>query len=218
MIFKRTAAALAALVVGAAFPVAAQVVPAAQAGGLPLVAGGGGSRFNMDCGPFVLGSTCYMNGITLWVDWNLTGLPGPRLLRGLSVEAEGRDLNFGRPALLSNAAVGDSGSNLREDTALGGVVYHWRRYRVVRPYGKALAGLGSLDFPPLPASPAWYRHDNRTITAFGAGADVHAWRAVWIRADWEYQFWPNLFGSPHALTPTGITLGALYDFHGLSRH
>jgi len=217
MIFRRTAVALAALLVGAAFPVVAQVVPSAESGGLPLVAGGGASRFNMDCGPFIYGATCYMNGITLWVDWNLQRLPGRGLLRGLGVELEGRDINFGLPASLANNAVGDSGSNLRQDTGLGGVIYHWRRYRVVRPYGKVLAGLGSIDFPPLPASPAWYRHDNRTITALGAGADVHAWRTVWIRADWEYQFWPDLFGNPHSLTPTGITLGAVCDFKGLYR-
>jgi hypothetical protein len=151
------------------------------------------------------------------VDWNLQRLRGPGVLRGLGVELEGRDINFALPAVLSNSAVGDSGTNLRQDTALGGVIYHWRRYRRVRPYGKVLAGLGSIDFPPLPASPAWYRHDDRTIVALGAGADLHVWRAVWIRADWEYQFWPNLFGDPHSLTPSGVTLGAVYDFKGLYR-
>ena len=214
MIFRRTAVALAALVVGSASPVVAQVVPSAQAGGLPLVAGGGASRFNVDCGPFIYGATCYMNGITLWVDWNLERLPGPRILRGLGVELEGRDINFGLSSSLSDSVLGDSGANLRQDTALGGLIYHWRRYRVVRPYGKVLAGLGSIDFPPLPASPPWYRHDDRTITALGAGADFHVWRAVWVRADWEYQFWPNLFGNPHPLSPTGVTLGAVYDFKG----
>lgn len=214
MIFWRTVVALAALQVGAAFPVLAQVVPAAEVGGLPLVVGGGASRFNMDCGPFIYGATCYMNGITVWVDWNLQRLPGPVLLHGLGIEVEGRDIDFGLTSALSNSAVGDSGSNLRQDTGLAGVIYHWRRYRGVRPYGKALAGLGSIDFPPLRASPAGYRHDDRTITAFGAGADLHAWRTIWIRADWEYQFWPNLFGNPHSLTPTGITLGAVYDFNG----
>jgi hypothetical protein len=75
--------------------------------------------------------------------------------------------------------------------------------------------LGSIDFPPLPASPPTYRHDNRTITAFGAGADIHAWRELWMRADWEYQLWPGLFGSSNDLTPTGITIGAVWDFRGI---
>jgi opacity protein-like surface antigen len=217
MIFKRTAVALAALLALAACSAVAQVVPSAEAGGLPLVAGGGASRFNMDCGPYTGGSTCYMNGITIWVDWNLTRLPGPVLLRGLGVEIEGRDLNFALPVFLSNTYFGDAGTNLRQDTGLGGLIYHYRRFHRVRPYGKVLAGLGSLDFPPLPASPATYRHDDRTITAFGGGADIHAWRSIWVRADYEYQLWPDLFGLPNSLTPNGVTVGAVYDFKDLHR-
>ena len=217
MIFRRTAATLARLLILAAIPGLGQVVPSAEQGGLPLVAGVGVSGFNMDWGHDAFGRTRYMEGVTLWIDWNLTKLPGPSILRGLGVEVEGRDIHFGLPASLSNAELHDTGTNMRQDTGLGGVIYHWRHYARVRPYGKALAGLGSLDFPPLPASPPTYRHDNRTITAFGAGADVHAWRSVWVRADWEYQFWPGLFGSPHDLTPTGITVGAVYDFNGIRR-
>jgi hypothetical protein len=158
----------------------------------------------------------YMEGVTLWIDW-IPRLPGPSFLRGIGVEVEGRDINYGLPASLSDAELHDTGTNMRQDTGLGGVIYTVRRYSRVHPYGKAMAGLGSIDFPPLPASPAWYRHDDRTITAFGAGADIRAWRSLWVRADWEYQFWPGLFGSSHALTPTGITIGAVYDFRGVHR-
>lgn len=217
MTLKRTAAAMAAVFLAAALPALAQVVPSAEAGGLPLVVGAGASRFNTDCGPYVNGATCYVNGVTVWVDWNLVRLPGPSFLHGLGIELEGRDLDFGVPAFLSNTYLGDSGSNMREDTGLAGVIYTWRHYRKVHPYGKVLAGLGSIDFPPLPGSPAWYRHDNRTIAAFGGGVDLHAWRSVWVRADYEYQIWPNLFGLPHALTPNGATIGAVYDFRGLHR-
>jgi hypothetical protein len=223
MNFRRTAAALAVLFATAAISAAtltasAQVVPSAEAGGLPLVAGAGASLFNMDWGHDQFGQPRYMEGVTGWVDWNLTRLPGPALLRGLSVEIELRDISFGVPNSLSNANVGDTGTNLRQDTGLGGVTYTWRHYRRVHPYGKALAGLGSIDFPPLPASPPTYRHDDRTITAFGGGADLGVGHNIWVRADWEYQFWPDLFGSPHALTPTGITIGAVYDFKGMHRN
>ncbi|HEY1901588.1 MAG TPA: outer membrane beta-barrel protein [Terracidiphilus sp.] len=217
MIFRRTAAAVAALLVAAAIPALAQVAPSAEAGGLPIVAGAGVSRFNLDWGHDPFGRVRYMEGVTVWFDWNLTHLPGPSLLRGLGVELEGRDIDFGLPASLSNAELYDTGTNMRQDTGLGGAIYTWRHFARVRPYGKALAGLGSIDFPPLPASPPTYRHDNRTITAYGAGADIRAWRSVWVRADWEYQFWPGLFGSPHSLTPNGITVGAVYDFNGLRR-
>jgi hypothetical protein len=211
MIFRRTAVTLAAILLFA-IPVLGQAVPAAEAGGLPLVAGAGVSGFNIDWGQDAFGRTRYMEGVTVWVDWHLTRLPGPSALRGLGVEVEGRDIDFGLPASLSNAELHDAGTNMRQDTGLGGVTYTVRRFRSVRPYGKFLAGLGSIDFPPLPASPPSYRHDNRTIAAFGGGADFHACRHVWIRADWEYQFWRGLFGSPHALTPTGVTIGAVYDF------
>jgi hypothetical protein len=214
MNFRRTTLVLAALLVAGAFPVAAQVAPSAVSGGWPIVAGVGVSGFNMDWGHDRFGRPRYMEGITGWFDWNLTRLPGPGFLRGLGVEIEGRDIDFGLPASLSDARVGDTGTNLRHDTGLGGVIYTWRRYRKVHPYGKAMAGLGSIDFPPLPASPPTYRHDSRSITAFGGGADIRAGRNVWLRADWEYQFWPGLFGSPHPLTPTGITIGAVYDFKG----
>jgi hypothetical protein len=217
MLFRRTAAALTVLLLAAACPVFAQVVPSAQAGGLPIEAGAGVSAFNMDWGHDQFGRTRYMEGITVWLDWDLIRLPGPSFLNGLGVELEGRDINFGLPASLSNATVGDTGTNMRHDTGLGGVIYKWRRYRKVHPYGKALAGIGSIDFPPLPNSPPWYRHDDRTISAFGGGADIQLWRTLSLRADWEYQFWPDLFGSPHPLTPTGITIGAVYDFRSVRR-
>jgi hypothetical protein len=214
MICKRTTIALAALIVVLASSLAAQVAPSAESGGWPIVAGVGVSGFNMDWGHDQFGRTRYMEGITGWLDWNLTRLPGPSVFKGLGVELEGRDINFGLPASLSNARVGDMGTNLRHDTGLGGVIYTWRGYRKIHPYAKALAGVGSIDFPPLSASPAWYRHDTRTITAFGGGTDFRAWRHVWVRADFEYQLWPDLFGSPNALTPFGVTIGAVYDFKG----
>ncbi len=215
MIFRRTALALAALLAAAALPAFAQVVPSAEAGGLPLVAGAGVSGFNIDWGHDAFGVTRYMEGATLWIDWNLTRLPGPGFMRGLGIELEGRDIDYGLPASLSNAELHDTGTNMRQDTGLGGAIYTVRRFRKVRPYGKALVGLGSIDFPPLAASPPTYRHDDRTITAFGAGADIHAWRGLWMRADWEYQFWSGLFGRNHDLTPTGITIGAVWDFRGI---
>jgi opacity protein-like surface antigen len=217
MMSRQTTAALAAIFFVATLPAIAQVVPSATRGGWPIVAGGGYSGFNIDWGQDAFGQVRYMEGVTFWVDWNLTHLPGPDLLKGLGVEVEGRDINLGLPASLSDAELHDTGINMRQITGLGGVIYTVRRFHRVHPYGKALAGLGHINFPPLPASPPSYREDSRTITAFGAGADVHAWHNIWLRADWEYQFWPQLFGSPHDLTPTGITIGAVYDFKGAHR-
>ena len=145
MNFRRTAAALAIVFATAGISAVCQVAPSAEAGGLPLMAGAGASLFNMDWGHDQFGQPRYMEGVTGWVDWNLTRLPGPALLRGLSVEIELRDISFGVPNSLSNANVGDTGTNLRQDTGLGGVTYTWRRYRRVHPYGKALARIVCTD-------------------------------------------------------------------------
>jgi hypothetical protein len=137
-----------------------------------------------------------MEGISAWADWFPNRLPAA--LNGLGIEAEGRDTDFGRPAILPK---------LRQETITGGGIYTWNRYRNFRPYAKFLAGIGSLDFPPL----GTYSHDTFLVFVPGGGVEYHAWRHIWIRGDYECQFWQHVFG-PHDLTPTGFTIGASYDF------
>jgi hypothetical protein len=97
---------------------------------------------------------------------------------------------------------------MRQDTFAGGVVYNWPRYRVVQPYFQYLLGMGSIDFPSrIPH----YTHDTRAIQAPGGGLEVIAFRNVKVRASYEYQFWPHLFG-PHTLNPNGFSFGTEYDF------
>lgn len=176
----------------AAWPADAQVAASATRGGIPVVAGAGFSNFALpDWGPGVR-----MDGISAWLDFYPRSLP--RKLQGLGIEAEGRDLNFGRPANLPR---------LRNDTGLGGAIYAWNHYAKFRPYAKFLAGLGSVDFPPQ----GFYSHDTFTVTAPGGGVEYRIWGSVWVRGDYEYQFWHNAFG-PNSLTPNGITIGASYDF------
>lgn len=183
----------------AAIPAFAQVRPAATNGGMPLVVGAGFSSYNVD-----FGSGYRKDGGTLWADWTIRQMP--RILQGLGVEMVARDISFGGPAGLST---------LRYDTAGGGAIYHYLRPRNVRPYAKVLEAFGSIDFPPAPGST--YAHDTRNFLAIGGGADFHAWRQVWVRADYEYQMWRQLFGSPHALTPNGFTFGPEFDFGGRGR-
>ena len=97
---------------------------------------------------------------------------------------------------------------MRYDTAGGGIIYHYLRPHNVRPYAKFLEQYGSIDFPPYPG----YAHDTRSLMSFGGGADIHAWRNLWVRADYEYQIWQHLFGHTTALTPNGFTFGPEYDF------
>jgi len=190
----------------ATLPLSSQVVPGARQGGVPIVLGAGFSSFNMDWGHGADGNLRYMDGITAWADWNFYNAPG--LLRGLGVEVEGRDIDWAHPSGLPQ---------LRHDTFLGGPIYTWRHYRKLYLYGKGFAGIGSIDFQPLPDAPPTYTHDTRTVWALGGGGEYRAVGNFWLRADYEYQWWPQLFG-PNALTPNGITLGMVYDFHRFGEH
>ncbi len=181
----------AAMFVAAVFPTYCQVAPTARQGSVPIVVGAAFSDFRLDWGP---GSKT--EGISAWVDWYPNRMPG--VLNGLGIEAEGHDINYGRPAGITK---------MRQDTGEGGAIYAWNRFRNFRPYAKYLVGIGSIDFPPV----GTYSHDTFTVFSPGGGVEYRAWRHIWIRGDYEYQFWHHTFG-PHDLNPNGFTIGASYDF------
>jgi opacity protein-like surface antigen len=187
---------LAILVISTVFPALSQVVPSAREGGLPLSVGVGISDFDLDWTTNHIEGR-RMEGATVWADWSF--YHAPSLLRGIGVEAEVRDINFGRPSSLTR---------MRQITGQGGVIYTFRRYSNVHPYAKYLMGLGSIDF--LSTHPS-YKHDTRTIHSPGAGLEYRVYRNIWVRGDWEYQYWPSLFRY-HTLNPNGFTIGASYDF------
>jgi opacity protein-like surface antigen len=187
---------VASLLLAAAFPVSAQVVPTAEQHGLPLVVGVGFSDFYTDWDGRI-------DGVTVWADWNF--YRAPSLLRGLGIEAEFRDLNYARTGTVPE---------LRQDTAAIGAIYTWRHYRRVHPYAKYLVGVGSIDFGHM--SPT-YSHDSRTIYTPGGGIEYRAWRNVWVRGDYEYQYWTNFFRH-HTMNPNGFTVGVSYDFRHPHTH
>lgn len=178
--------------IGSALTARAQVTYSAEEGKLPLTVGAGVSDFSDDWGV----KNPRQAGITMWVDWRLPHMP-PRL-DGLGVEFEGRDLNFATPSYLPGH---------RMDTALGGPIYQFRRKGRIRPFGKYLLGMGSIDFPS-PGST--YNHDTRVVFEPGGGADVRFWDRFSVRAEYDYQFWHAIFG-PHDLNPNGFTVGVVYD-------
>jgi len=92
-------------------------------------------------------------------------------------------------------------------------MYEWHHYRNFRPYVKGLMGFGSIYFGECLAlcSTTPYTHDTRTVYAPGGGVEYRAFRSIWVRGDWEYQFWPQLTGNTY-LNPQGFTIGAVYDF------
>jgi len=182
---------LSLLVVSAAAPLRAQVTHAATEGKLPLTVGTGWSNYSVDWGP-----SSRMDGITVWADWRLRGMPG--FLKGLSISAEGQCICWNVP---------DIGKHKLE-AGLGGPSYRYERWERVRPYVKYLIGFGGMTFT-ITSMPS-YTHDTRVIYAPGGGADIRVWNKLAVRGDYEYQFWPNLF--PNTSNPNGFTIGAVWDF------
>jgi opacity protein-like surface antigen len=193
---------LAALFLCAASPVLSQAVPAATQGNIPLSVGGGISAYNPDI------YQGHMLGGTLWIDYTLRHMP--HTLQGLGIEAEARDLNYFRS--------GDIPSGVREDVALGGVIYSWPRYRDFRPYGKFLMGYGNADEETINYIPVTHWTDSRTVTSMGGGMDYRVLEHLWVRVDYEYESWPDFFKHPNnippaqRLKPQGFTVGAMYHF------
>jgi Outer membrane protein beta-barrel domain len=189
--------ALFALMFTVAAPAFSQVAAAARQGGIPISVGGGFNYWDMDWG------TTRMEGGTVWVDYYPTVLPA--FLQGLGAEIEARDVSL-------NPGFGEK--NMRQVTVGGGPIYSWRHFHNIHPYGKFDMAFGGMNFtiPQLPL----YRHDTRTVYGPGGGVEYRIYHHIWARVDYEYQFWPELFG-PHSLNPRGFTFGAMYDFRYRSR-
>ena len=177
-------------------PALSQTVPHAYQGQLPFTIGGGASNFNVDW------NKSRMYGITAWVQWR----PGmlPRLMNGLGIDIEGRDINYGRHSTVP--------SNFRQDTITSGPIYTWHHFRNFQPYGKFLAGIGSIDFR---LNYPYYTHDTFTVYAPGGGIQYRLLPHLWVRADYEYQKWPGFLQK--TIDPQGFTLGASYDFRSFRR-
>lgn len=180
----------AGILLTAALPAISQVAPSATQGGLPLIVGGGFSRFYTDWAG-------NLSGPTIWIDWNLTQF---HHLNGLGVEIEGRDLNYIRYS---------DDPKLRQDVGGGGPIYRWHHFSRFDPYGRLFFGLGSIDFSN-PYTPT-YTHDTRFVLAPAGGGEYRLWGGIGIRADYEYQVWHD-FKNHHALNPQGGTIGMTYDF------
>lgn len=192
------------LAVCAACSASAQIAPAAtgQKSFSPLAVGAGFSAYNSDFGD---GSRGHLLGGTLWIEYFPNQLPA--VLRGLGVEMEARDLSFGRSATLS--------PTVREDVATGGLIYSYPLLKNLRPYAKILVGFGNTDEQTMLSPVKW--HDSRTIVAGGGGVDYRTFKNLWLRADYEYQSWPDFFKHSHGipagrLNPQGFTVGAVYHF------
>ncbi|MGA3011835.1 MAG: porin family protein [Terracidiphilus sp.] len=194
---------LAAFFVCATYSAFAQTVPTATEGNSPWAIGAGISGYNTDY------ESGRLFGGTLWIDYRLTKVPS--LLQGLAIEGEARDLNYLRSATEE--------SNLRQDTAGGGLIYSWRHFAKLRPYAKAFAGYGNTDEG---WKDGWRNHDSRNFLAVGGGVEYRIMRHIWARADYEYQSWPDMFFNGNLpsgrMNPQGVTVGAMYHFSRPRHH
>lgn len=191
---------VAAFFVCATYSALAQAVPAATEGKSPWAIGAGISGYDPDYPDYGAG---HILGGTLWIDYTLNSVPS--LLQGLAIEAEARNLNYDRSAM--------EPSNLRQDTAGGGVLYSWRHFAKFRPYAKLLEEYGNND---KRSENGLRSHDSRNFLAGGGGVEYRLMRRLWVRADYEYQSWPDMFFNHSVPTgrmnPQGFTVGAIYHF------
>lgn len=179
----------------ASLTAAGQSAPSAVKGGWPLAAGGGISVMNPDFGHgAMVGITAYGDYVPQWV---------PKWLYGIGLDAEARDLSFHRSA---------SQANLRQDTIGGGAIYFWMHYQNFHPFIKALGEFGNFEFEPFPGD---RNHNSRTLGVLGGGAEYHVQGNIWVRGDYEYQYWPSMFyfsNPPNSAQPQGFTVGVQYHF------
>jgi opacity protein-like surface antigen len=182
------------LLVGLAFAAGlaanSQVAPSAtsySAG--KLAVGGEFSIFQIDAYPH---PTEY--GVGAYIDYDP--------IKFLGLEVEGRTIQFNET------------DNQRRDQISGGFRYIYNRGKFV-PYAKALAGIGSADFPRHTYGLDVDRqHDTFTTMTFGGGVDYKLTRKIYLRGEYEYQYWLD-YGTarPGPLgvsNPNGFSIGASY--------
>jgi len=163
----------------------AQVAPAQNGGGgkFSMAFGAGFSGFNTDYVPE------RMYGVTAYYDIDYA--------RWIGVEVEGRTIQW------------NGFKNVREDTIAAGGRVRLPHYKRFIPYAKFLGGIGSIDFPAFPNFPN-YTHDTFAFYDVGGGLDYKLAQHVYLRGDYEYEWWPRW--APNGLTPNGFTIGANYRF------
>ncbi len=133
-----------------------------------------------------------MTGIGAYVDFS------PLVWDHLGIEAEGRWLLF------------NGSQSFREYNYLAGPQFRFSvgDHRRLHPYVKGLVGEGIIDFPNHLAYGRYF------VIAPGGGVDISLTRRLRVRADYEYQIWPQAPGIPGlpqgALKPNGVTGGVSY--------
>jgi opacity protein-like surface antigen len=166
----------------------AQVAPAARVGGFPISVGIGMSGYYLDYGP-----GRWMEGPVIRA--------GVTLYHGIGIDGSARAIFMNTPAELTR---------MQQNTFLGGVYYEGPHIGRLRPFARAAAGLGTIEFPSRNPK---YTRDSYSVFAPSGGVEFQLSRKVALRADYEYQFWKDFHGI-HYLNPQGVTLGVNYYLRG----
>ena len=167
----------------------AQVAPSARVSGLPIGFGVGLSDYSID-----YGAGRRMWGPVAWLDVGV--------FRGFGVDASARSIAFNTPQDLSR---------MQQSTFLGGIHYEGSLRWHFRPFVRAGAGLGVIEFPS--ANPL-YTRDTYSVFAPSGGVEVPIIPKVYLRAEYEYEYWKNYHGD-HYLDPQGVTVGVSYYIRGM---
>jgi opacity protein-like surface antigen len=166
----------------------AQVAPAAKITGIPITVGVGISDYDLDYGP-----GRRMQGPVAWASVNI--------FHGLGIDVSARSIFINTPLDLTR---------MQQSTFLGGVYYEGPRIWIMRPFVRAAAGIGVIEFP---SNNPKYTRDSYSVGAPSAGLDFKVSNHVALRAQYEYQFWKDYQGVQY-LEPQGVTLGVSYALRG----
>jgi opacity protein-like surface antigen len=97
----------------------------------------------------------------------------------------------------------------KENSYDAGVRWAWHK-RKFTPYAKGLVGFGHATAPNPKQIVGGSTPGTYFLFGLGGGLDYGLTEKVNLRADFEYQRWPNF--PPHGLTPPLFSVGAAYRF------
>jgi hypothetical protein len=119
----------------------------------------------------------------------ITGYLDADSIRRFGIETEGRWLEY------------HQNNNIHAETYLAGPRYHFNMGRM-QPYVKGLVGIGNFNFTYN------YAHGRYFVVAPGGGLDYRLSPRWSVRADAEYQYWPQFTFGP--MSSVGVTMGVRY--------
>ena len=202
----RSKLVLAALLTLTTLPLFSQVGPAVKISGVPLGVGVGLVDYDTDYyRPYLADWSGRMIGVSVWANYPV--------YRGFGVEAEASSIFANKPKpVVPNGEI--SYGSVKEEVAQGGIIYKFHETHKLHPYLKAMGGFGRVNFPNVDP---FYTSENAGVYSAAGGVEYKAWRTIFIRGQFEYQWWKGFRGN-EGFNPAGFTVGATYYLRGVHRH